>query len=86
MADPIAFRDTDELTYLERLSKEFNGPTDSLRKRMDAALDAVKGDTTNSSYMAEFQAAMAAYTTLRAAQSGTIKTLKDAEQSIISKF
>ncbi|VVD77550.1 type III secretion system needle filament subunit SctF [Pandoraea anhela] len=73
-------------TMLERTSSEFNGPVNDLKKRMEDALKKVKEDPTDSASMADFQAAMAAYTSLRAAQSGTIKSLKDAVQGVISKF
>ncbi|AKM32785.2 EscF/YscF/HrpA family type III secretion system needle major subunit [Pandoraea faecigallinarum] len=75
-----------DLTLLEKISNDFNGPVDDLKTRMEKALDAVKNDPTDSSSMATFQAAMAAYTSLRAGQSGTIKSLKDAVQGVISKF
>ncbi|AKC69008.1 type III secretion system needle filament subunit SctF [Pandoraea oxalativorans] len=76
----------EELTYLEQLSKEFNGSTSELKKRMDEAIALIKNEPTESEGMAKFQAAMAAYTTMRAAQSGTVKTLKDTTQGIISKY
>lgn len=77
---------SEDLTYLEQTSKEFNGSTSALKKRMDEALALIKSKPTESEGMAEFQAAMAAYTTMRAAQSGTIKTLKDTVQGVISKY
>ncbi|UVA79712.1 type III secretion system needle filament subunit SctF [Pandoraea commovens] len=77
---------SEDLTYLEQTSKEFNGPTSALKKRMDEAIDKIKSKPTESEGMAEFQAAMAAYTTMRAAQSGTVKTLKDTVQGVISKY
>ncbi|MGR9577428.1 EscF/YscF/HrpA family type III secretion system needle major subunit [Pandoraea sputorum] len=76
----------EDLTYLEQLSKEFNGPTSELKKRMDEAIELIKSEPTESEGMAKFQAAMAAYTTMRAAQSGTVKTLKDTAQGVISKY
>ncbi|VVE69824.1 EscF/YscF/HrpA family type III secretion system needle major subunit [Pandoraea anapnoica] len=86
MIDSIPGIRSEELTYLEQTSKGFDGPTADLKRRMDEALDKIKSRPTESEGMAEFQAAMAAYTTMRAAQSGTVKTLKDAVQGVISKY
>ncbi|MFK0377136.1 type III secretion system needle filament subunit SctF [Pandoraea sp. NPDC090278] len=77
---------SDDLTYLEQLSKDFDGPTAALQQRIDEAIAKIKSKPTESEGMAEFQAAMAAYSTMRAAQSGTVKTLKDTVQGVISKF
>ncbi|VVD90478.1 EscF/YscF/HrpA family type III secretion system needle major subunit [Pandoraea capi] len=76
----------DNLTLLEEISTSFNGPVNELKTRMEKALEDVKKDPTDSASMATFQAAMAAYTSLRAGQSGTIKSLKDAVQGVVSKF
>jgi type III secretion protein F len=76
----------DDATLLEQISYGFNPPVNELKQRMEEALDAVKKDPTDSASMATFQSAMAAYTSLRAAQSGTVKSLKDAVQGVVSKY
>ncbi|MCI3207283.1 MULTISPECIES: type III secretion system needle filament subunit SctF [Pandoraea] len=86
MADIIPSIRSSDQTYLEEISAGFNGPVDALKQRMEDALQKVKDDPTDSASMASFQAAMAAYTSLRAGQSGTIKSLKDAVQGVVSKF
>lgn len=86
MAEGIPGIRSENLTYLEELSQHFNGPASELKKRMDAAIELIGKEPTESEGMAKFQAAMAAYTTMRAAQSGTVKTLKDTTQGVISKY
>ncbi|VVD85467.1 EscF/YscF/HrpA family type III secretion system needle major subunit [Pandoraea aquatica] len=86
MAEIIPHINDGDMTYLEELSNRFNGPTDALKERMDEALKAIEKDPTDSAGMAKFQSAMASYTTMRAAQSGVTKSLKDAVQGVISKY
>ncbi|MGY4730899.1 type III secretion system needle filament subunit SctF [Burkholderia pyrrocinia] len=73
-------------TYLERTSEAFVDGVNQLKTHVDSALSDLEGDSTNTYYLSQYQAAMSAYNIYTNAQSSTVKAVKDIDSAILSNF
>ena len=67
-------------------SVDFYKGGNDLKVKLNAALKQVKLDASNSNALAQYQAALSAYTLYRQAQSNTTKAIKDVAQSTIQNL
>ncbi|GAB3629541.1 EscF/YscF/HrpA family type III secretion system needle major subunit [Pandoraea terrae] len=70
--------------YMYDVSKPFVDKIVDLQKEFNDALEALKEKPSDPSVLARFQAKLADYTTMRQAQSSTVKALKDTSAGTIS--
>jgi type III secretion protein F len=64
----------------------FTEQAEDLHRKLNAALAAVQGDSSNATALANYQSLLSEYTLYRNAQSNTTKALKDIDSSTISNF
>lgn len=76
---PIDFVDD----FLGRQAAGFELGAQNLKIALDEALAKLKGDASNPTLLAEYQAAFSSYTVFRNAQTNTIKGFKDIDMPII---
>ncbi|WP_130833521.1 type III secretion system needle complex protein [[Erwinia] mediterraneensis] len=72
--------------FLSRISVGFDIGVADLNDKMRKALDLMQNDPSNPTLLANYQAALSAYTLYRNAQSNTVKVYKDVDAAIISNF
>lgn len=77
--------------FITSLSAQFNTGVENLHTQLQAALKALTGNGTNSDTsdpvkLAEYQAALSAYTLFCNAQSSSVKAYKDIAAATISNF
>ncbi|MDD0994313.1 type III secretion system needle filament subunit SctF [Pseudomonas sp. TNT2022 ID1044] len=76
---PIDFSDD----FLGRQAAAFELGAENLKIALDEALDELKGDASDPTKLAAYQAAFSSYTVFRNAQTNTIKGFKDIDMAII---
>lgn len=77
---------TPQDTYIEQTSENFNTGVNQLHKHVEDDLTLLEGDSTNTYYLSQYQAAMSAYNIYTNAQSSTVKAVKDIDSAILSNF
>jgi len=69
--------------FIGRQAAAFETGAGELKRILDAALEALKGDASDPTKLAEYQAAFSSYTVFRNAQTNTVKGFKDIDMAII---
>ncbi|AZF10369.1 MULTISPECIES: type III secretion system needle complex protein [Pseudomonas] len=72
--------------WLTEVSQDFDESVTDLKKALDASLDKLKGDASDPSLLADYQARLSEYNLFRNAQSNTVKVFKDIDAAIIQNF
>jgi type III secretion protein F len=76
---PIHYSDD----FLGRQAAAFELGAKNLKEELDNALEELKGNASDPSLLASYQAAFSSYTVFRNAQTNTIKGFKDIDMAII---
>ncbi|WP_434572927.1 type III secretion system needle filament subunit SctF [Pseudomonas sp. Z3-8] len=69
--------------FLGQQAADFEVGAVRLKETLDKALEALKGDASDPTKLAEYQAAFSSYTVFRNAQTNTVKGFKDIDMAII---
>jgi len=72
--------------FLTEMSAEFDEKVASLNLELQAALDALKEDSSDPKILAKYQSLASDYQVYRQTQSGVVKSYKDVATSIIANF